>query len=211
MLQFHVWTKLTTHSDLKSYSSTTLQWTVNVAYPDFPYMLCLVASPNIQSNSVARSPGAKLKISLKMYLRMCCSSMFQAVLGSTSNLNRPRVLPHLPSSVNTPTVNVRFLVCLINWAQCYKDIWGSGAIAPPFLTLTLKEFGGQFHAPLALLPGKESSVPIEEEGGCGPQSWSGHWGVENIFLPLPRTEHRPSRPLARHSTFWRTRLQLINL
>jgi hypothetical protein len=58
-LHFHVWTKLMTHSDRTSCCS---------AYPDFPCELCLVASPNIPSNSVARSPGAKLKMRLETYL-----------------------------------------------------------------------------------------------------------------------------------------------
>jgi hypothetical protein len=28
----------------------------------------------------------------------------------------------------------KLLLCLTNYALCYEDIWGSGSIAPPFLT-----------------------------------------------------------------------------
>jgi hypothetical protein len=58
-LHFHVWTELSRHRDVTSYCSTN---------PDFPCELCLVASPNIPSNSVARSSNGKLKLSLVTYL-----------------------------------------------------------------------------------------------------------------------------------------------
>jgi hypothetical protein len=41
---------------------------MNRAYSNFPSDLCLIASPNIPSNSKATLPGIKLKISLEMYL-----------------------------------------------------------------------------------------------------------------------------------------------
>jgi hypothetical protein len=33
--------------------------------------------------------------------------------------------------------NVKLSPCLINLALCHEDIWGSGGIAPSFLTSTL--------------------------------------------------------------------------
>jgi hypothetical protein len=44
-----------------------VQRIIKTAYPNFPCELCLVASPNIPSNSVARSPSAKLKMSIETY------------------------------------------------------------------------------------------------------------------------------------------------
>jgi hypothetical protein len=41
---------------------------MNAPNPNFSCELCFVESPNIPSNSVARSPGAKLKMSLETYL-----------------------------------------------------------------------------------------------------------------------------------------------
>jgi hypothetical protein len=41
---------------------------LKAAYPNLPREFCLVAPPNIPSNSVAKSPGAKLKMSLETYL-----------------------------------------------------------------------------------------------------------------------------------------------
>jgi hypothetical protein len=59
-----VWAKLTTHSDLTSCCSTNTERTLSKL---FPCELCLVASPNTPSNSVARSTDAKLKMSHKTY------------------------------------------------------------------------------------------------------------------------------------------------
>jgi hypothetical protein len=56
--------------------------------------------------------------------------------------------------------------CLINWALCYEDVWESGGIAPPFLTLELSE--GELSVPR---PGRVTSVenphivPIRQETG----------------------------------------------
>jgi hypothetical protein len=41
---------------------------LNVAYSDFPYNLCLVASPNIPSKNIVTSHGMKLKMSVESYL-----------------------------------------------------------------------------------------------------------------------------------------------
>jgi hypothetical protein len=42
----------------------------------------------------------------------------------------------------------------------HEDVWGSGGIAPPFLTSELVDVNGQLHASAALPPGKESPVPL---------------------------------------------------
>jgi hypothetical protein len=47
--------------------------------------------------------------------------------------------------------------------------WGSGCIAPPFLTWALDGVTGQLHAPAALPPGKEPPVPILWEAGWAPE------------------------------------------
>jgi hypothetical protein len=52
--------------------------------------------------------------------------------------------------------DVKLSLCLINYAQRYEDVWWSGGIAPPFLTLDLD--GGQLNTPAALTPGIETRV-----------------------------------------------------
>jgi hypothetical protein len=57
-------------------------------------------------------------------------------------------------------IKVKLFLCLINHALCHGDIWGSGGIAPPFLTSTLD--GGEWSAsrPGRFAAGKERLVPI---------------------------------------------------
>jgi hypothetical protein len=43
----------------------------------------------------------------------------------------------LYSSENMHMVKVKLFLCLIDQVLRYEDIWGSGGIAPPFLTLAL--------------------------------------------------------------------------
>jgi 3-phosphoglycerate kinase len=50
---------------------------------------------------------------------------------------------------------VKLILRLINYELCYKDIFGSGGMALPFLTSTLIEVSGQLHAQAALSPAKE--------------------------------------------------------
>jgi hypothetical protein len=54
-------------------------------------------------------------------------------------------------------VKVKLSLCLTKH-HAMKTYWGSGGIAPAFLTSTLD--GGQLHAPAALLPGIKPPVPI---------------------------------------------------
>jgi hypothetical protein len=56
-------------------------------------------------------------------------------------------------------VEVKLSLCLIR--HCHDGVWGSGGIAPQFLTSTLKfEVSGQLHAPASYPPGKEPQVFI---------------------------------------------------
>jgi hypothetical protein len=43
-------------------------------------------------------------------------------------------------------VKVMLSLCLINYVLCPEDIWGSGSIAPSFLTSALHGMSGQLHA-----------------------------------------------------------------
>jgi hypothetical protein len=65
-------------------------------------------------------------------------------------------------------------LCLINWALCHKDIWGSWCIVPPFLTSAL--IGGKWSA----------SRPCQftaEERATGTH-WIGGWVALGIGLSL---------------------------
>jgi hypothetical protein len=64
-----------------------------------------------------------------------------------------------------------------------KAYEGSEGIAPPFLTSALDGVSGQFHAPAALLPGKDPQYQLDRRRG-GLQSRSGRCGDEkNLALP----------------------------
>jgi hypothetical protein len=59
-------------------------------------------------------------------------------------------------------------------------VWGSGGIAPVFLTWALV-VGGQLHAPAALSPGEVPPPPSQyslDRRLCGPHTQSGHYGKE---------------------------------
>jgi hypothetical protein len=53
---------------------------------------------------------------------------------------------HATGGIRTPAVQckVKLSLCLINYALCHEDIWGSGCIAPPFLASALD--GGEWTA-----------------------------------------------------------------
>jgi hypothetical protein len=56
------------------------------------------------------------------------------------------------------------------------------------------EVSGQFHAPAALPPGRETLVPIGEEAGWDPEP-SGRGSEKNNFQPPPGIEpENPARP-----------------
>jgi hypothetical protein len=70
--------------------------------------------------------------------------------------------------------------------------WGSGGVAPPFMTSTLG-LSGQLNASIALHPGKNPRHPLHRMPG-EPQIWSGRCVKGKIF-PLSVIEFRPASPL----------------
>jgi hypothetical protein len=56
---------------------------------------------------------------------------------------------------------VQLSLCLINKAPNHEEIWGSGGMAPPFLTSAL-DGGGQLHAVAALTPELNNTPGIFE-------------------------------------------------
>jgi hypothetical protein len=66
------------------------------------------------------------------------------------------------------------------------------------------EVSGQFHAPAALPPGKESPVPVGQESGWEPVSFWTRWWREKFLAPLGnRTlEPRLSSPWPNRYTDW---------
>jgi len=76
------------------------------------------------------------------------------------------------------------LCCFSSEHQVMKPYWGSGGIAPRILNLgTLMEVSGQLHASAALLPGKESLVPIGWEAWWAPQPVWTRWWREKFQPP----------------------------
>jgi hypothetical protein len=71
--------------------------------------------------------------------------------------------------------------CLINEALCHEGVWGSGAIAPPFLISILD--GGEWSAshPDHVTPQKGHWYPLDRLDG--PQSQSGSCGEEKNYFP----------------------------
>jgi hypothetical protein len=91
---------------------------------------------------------------------------------------------------------VKLSLCFINEAPRHEDVWGSGGLAPPFLTLGLD--GGEKSA---LHPGRVTPPPLREENRykldkmlSGPQSQSERCGEEKTLLLLPGIEPRLSCP-----------------
>jgi hypothetical protein len=76
-------------------------------------------------------------------------------LGRVKHYYKPR---NRETDIQVPVVSevkVKLPPCLINYAQCHEGVWGSGCIAPPFLTSALD--GGEW---LASRLGSFTAVPI---------------------------------------------------
>jgi hypothetical protein len=69
---------------------------------------------------------------------------------------------------------------------------GSGGVAPPFLASALDGAESSASHPGRCTP--EERAPDTHWRLGGPQSRSGHCGVEKNLLPLPGIEPRPSIP-----------------
>jgi len=65
------------------------------------------------------------------------------------------------------------------------------------------EESGQFHAPVALYPGKEPRYPLNLRLG-GVQNRFGHGAEEKNSQPLPGIKHQSSSPQSSHYTAWAT-------
>jgi hypothetical protein len=78
------------------------------------------------------------------------------------------------------------LVC--NVLSGHEDIWGSGGIAPPFLTSALDGGGWSASRPDRFGPGKKPQVPVGQEAGWASEPL---WRREK-FLSLSQIESRPS-------------------
>jgi hypothetical protein len=92
-----------------------------------------------------------------------------------------------PRKILKGKVQVKLSLWLVSEAVCHEDIWGSGGIAPSFLTSALMEMSGQLHAPAALSPWKEPSVLIGKEAGFTPELVWTLWRREKIFTAGNRT------------------------
>jgi hypothetical protein len=84
-------------------------------------------------------------------------------------------------------------LCIISQALCLEDIWGSGTVAPPFLTSALD--GGEWSAsrPCRFTPGERAPWYPLDRRLVGPQSCSGRCG-EKTNLELLGIESRLSSP-----------------
>jgi hypothetical protein len=85
-------------------------------------------------------------------------------------------------------------LCLNNQDHHHEDMWGSGGIAPPFLTSALHgaEWSTSRPGP-SILEEKSPRYPLDRRLG-GPQSRSGRCGVDKNTLPLPGIEPWLSSP-----------------
>jgi hypothetical protein len=91
------------------------------------------------------------------------------------------------------TDKVNFSLCLINEALCNEDIWGSGGIAPPFLTSVLD--GGEWSTSRhrRFTPGEIISRHLLDRRLGGSQNRSGRCDEEKN-LSMPELEPGPSSP-----------------
>jgi hypothetical protein len=93
-----------------------------------------------------------------------------------------------PVLISPQKLTVRFYSFVTNNARDngYGDVWGSGGIAPPFLTFAL-DVSGQLRPPAAL-PLREESLYLSDKRLGGPQSRSIHCSEQKNLLPLPGIE-----------------------
>jgi hypothetical protein len=85
---------------------------------------------------------------------------------------------------------VKLSVCLINWALCHEDIWGSGDIAPPFLTSALDGDEWSASRPGCYTPGEVAPNTHWIGGWVGPRA--GLNAVEKRKSCYAGNEPRPS-------------------
>jgi hypothetical protein len=154
---------------------------------------------------------------VKLYLRLKYHAIYRAtevkhhaVLTLPLNGGKQLVMtlkPNFPSE-KEPTipimskVNVKFSLCLTNWALRHEDGWGSGCIDPCFLDLGTSLRWVVSFSPQLLYPGERD--PGTHSIGCwvGPRA-----GLDEMekwkFLTLPGLElWSLSRPACSQSLCW---------
>jgi hypothetical protein len=97
-------------------------------------------------------------------------------------------------------LKVKFPLCLINQALYHEDVWGSGTVAPPFLTSALD--GGEWSASRrGRFASGETAHGIHWIGG-----WKGRRAdldtVEQRRISLPCHKLNPGRSARRQSLYW---------
>jgi hypothetical protein len=105
-------------------------------------------------------------------------------------------------------VKVKLSLWLINSALCHEDVWGSGCIAPPFLTLALD--GGEWSTlhPSRFTPGEIASSAYWKKGRMDPRASLNTVQMRKI---LPCWESNPAvQPIARHYTSELSRILCLN-
>jgi hypothetical protein len=90
---------------------------------------------------------------------------------------------------------VKLYLCLMNHALRHKDVWGSGGIAPPFLTSALD--GGELSSPC---PGHFTFGTHWRGGWVGPRT--GLDAVEYRTISRSHRESNPGYPVRTPSLYW---------
>jgi hypothetical protein len=88
---------------------------------------------------------------------------------------------------------VKVTLCFINFAICHEDIWGSGGIAPPFLTSALDRGEQSASHSGSFIPRERAPGTHWIEGCVGPGASLGIMEKRKI-LPLPRTKSQLFSP-----------------
>jgi hypothetical protein len=67
---------------------------------------------------------------------------------------------------------------VINYAQSYDDVWGSGGIAPPLQTSAIDRDEWSASRPGRFTPGIKPTVPIVYKTGWGPEPVLTLWKID---------------------------------
>jgi hypothetical protein len=97
-------------------------------------------------------------------------------------------------------VEVKWHLCLINWASRHKDEWGNGGIAPPFLTSAPD--GGQWSTSChgRFNPGARTSGTHYIGGWVGPRAGSKLWRREKSLDLAPVARRYTGSPFVQDWT-----------
>jgi hypothetical protein len=80
-----------------------------------------------------------LESSIKENFTVIHKLFYVFILFYTLNKNATTKFEYSKNSISIESfmVKAKLSLCLISSALCHEDMWGSGGIAPPFLTLAL--------------------------------------------------------------------------